>query len=252
MSTPASSAPSGIDLARVALKAARDAARKTSATVRKPPPRNRTARRRDGRDPLNLAAAFAGLIADRAWELPTEGASVLTRWPDLFPDLAANVAAVAYHPDRGQLDLLPASPSHAAQARILAPRLVEYLQAQTDTSAVRAIRVLAPGAVPQPVPQPSRPAAPTAAPAVKTRQDASPGYHQALAALHESTPQRTADPAVQAAVQRQNRSLPREPEYAFARDLALRQARPSSTAVDDTRARALARARAERSSGKAA
>ncbi|MEU4202570.1 hypothetical protein AB0B79_09740 [Streptomyces sp. NPDC039022] len=40
-------------------------------------------KKRDGREPYRLAAVPAGLMADRAWELPAADGSVLDRWPDI-------------------------------------------------------------------------------------------------------------------------------------------------------------------------
>ncbi|MEV4443505.1 hypothetical protein AB0K09_31845 [Streptomyces sp. NPDC049577] len=62
---------SGVDLARVALRAAREAARKNGGG-RKTKQRPRPARmaRRDGREPTGLAATIDALVTERAWELP--------------------------------------------------------------------------------------------------------------------------------------------------------------------------------------
>ncbi|GAA3086483.1 hypothetical protein GCM10020000_86450 [Streptomyces olivoverticillatus] len=101
--------PSGIDLARVALKAAREAAKKKGASARRtrPQPRRRSPRA-DGRDPVGLGAALESLVAARAWEMPVEGASVLDQWARIAgPGLAAHVTAVHFDPDSGRLDLLP-------------------------------------------------------------------------------------------------------------------------------------------------
>ncbi|MGW2262645.1 hypothetical protein ACWCXE_33355 [Streptomyces sp. NPDC001780] len=50
--------------------------------------------KRDGREPSGAAAGLAGLMADRARELPAAGGSVLDRWPDM-------AAAVAFHSETG-------------------------------------------------------------------------------------------------------------------------------------------------------
>ncbi|MER7029328.1 hypothetical protein [Streptomyces ramulosus] len=73
--------------------------------------------KRDGREPSGFAAVLAGLMTDRAWELPTAGGSVLDRWPDIAaavaPQLPHHVAAIAFHPETGQLHLRPDSPAIA-------------------------------------------------------------------------------------------------------------------------------------------
>jgi hypothetical protein len=67
---------SGVDLARVALRAAMEAARKNGngqKTKRKPRPV--TTVRRDGREPIRLSAAIGALVTERAWELPAASAT---------------------------------------------------------------------------------------------------------------------------------------------------------------------------------
>ncbi|MEU5425850.1 DciA family protein [Streptomyces olivoreticuli] len=238
--------PSGIDLARVALKAAREDAKKNGASARRtrPQPRRRSPRA-DGRDPVGLGAALEGLVDARAWEMPVEGASVLDQWARIAgPGLAAHVTAVHFDPDSGRLDLLPDSPAWGTQIRLLAPRLLAEIR--TTTTAIRQINTLAPGT------RPHRPAETTAAlpleepagPGPTSGGITPPGYHAALAALEASRPQRTVDGAVAAAIERQNRSpLMHEPAEDFARTLTRQH---TGRRTDDSRARALQRARQER------
>jgi hypothetical protein len=83
---------------------------------------------------------------------------------------------------------------------------------------------------------------------VRTRETASAGYRQALATHQASC--KTADPAIAAAVERQNREQAREPEHLFGDgQAALEELRPKAARLapaDDSRARALQRARTER------
>ncbi|MBZ4319234.1 DUF721 domain-containing protein [Streptomyces huiliensis] len=62
-------------------------------------------------------------MADRAWELPATGGTILDRWPDIAATIAPqpphHVAAVAFHPETGQLDLRPDSPAYATQLRLI-------------------------------------------------------------------------------------------------------------------------------------
>ncbi|MEU6300007.1 hypothetical protein [Streptomyces erythrochromogenes] len=67
--------PSGVDLARVALRAAREAAKKTGTRTAKSKPRPARPVRRDSRTPMGLGEAFTALIAERGWEIPAAGAS---------------------------------------------------------------------------------------------------------------------------------------------------------------------------------
>jgi predicted nucleic acid-binding Zn ribbon protein len=187
---------SGVDLARVALKAAQDAARKGSrdqSAARRSTQRPRRAStvRGDGRDPIGLGAAIAALIVDRAWEQPTAGGSVLDRWPEIAPELCARVAAVGFDPSCGRLDLRPCSAAWATQVRLVSGQLVQRANAAVGGGeVVRSVRVLPPGgAVPEPprAPSPSptdatdRPIRPPRTGAVGTA-----AYRQARAALRSA------------------------------------------------------------------
>lgn len=79
---PAADGPelSGVDLARVALRQAKEAAKKRGDSEAHTPRRpQQTAVRRDGREPSGFAAVLQGLMADRAWEVPAAGGTVLDR-----------------------------------------------------------------------------------------------------------------------------------------------------------------------------
>jgi predicted nucleic acid-binding Zn ribbon protein len=107
---------SGVDLARVALRAAKVAAQKNGGgrTVQ---PKTRTTRvvRRDGREPMGLGAAIGALVTERAWELPAAGASLRARWEAIAPELAGHVAAVGYDADSGRLTVCPESAAWATK-----------------------------------------------------------------------------------------------------------------------------------------
>lgn len=66
---------------------------------------------RDGREPTGFAAVLQGLMADRAWDIPAAGGSILDQWPAIAavvsPNLPAHIAAVAFHAESGQLDVRP-------------------------------------------------------------------------------------------------------------------------------------------------
>ncbi|MFH8419303.1 hypothetical protein [Streptomyces collinus] len=81
---------SGIDLARVALRAAMEAARKNGGGGQKAKqqPRAVTTVRRDGRDPMGLGVAIGALVTERAWELPAVGATLRERWAAIAPELS--------------------------------------------------------------------------------------------------------------------------------------------------------------------
>lgn len=260
---------SGVDLARVALHQAREAAKKRGISeARTPRRRHQRVVQRDGREPSGFAAVLQGLMADRAWELPAAGGTVLDRWPDIAaavaPQLPDHVAAVAFHPETGQLDLRPDSPAYATQLRLISARIVTAANESAGTGAVRSVRVLAVGAAPTPPtapPMPNSPAAPGVPETpVKTREMASPGFHQALAAHQAVTPAQRLDPGITKAVERQTRAM---------RALSRRAFPETEAAVDDapapinaahlqrrreaaaTEAAALRRARAERAARQA-
>ncbi|MGR3935233.1 DciA family protein [Streptomyces sp. BRA346] len=256
---PVSQELSGVDLARVALHAARDAARKRGATAEARTPRRRArVGQRDGRDPQGFAAVLQGLMADRAWDLPAVGGTVVDRWPGITATvaerLAEHVQAVAFDADRGQLDVRADSPAYATQIRLMTPRLMAAANEAVGREVVRSIRVLSPGA-----PASTRTSGGTnraASPPVpevpgRTRETVSPGYQRALAALQAGRPERAVDPQIAAAIERQNTSRGmREPEEAFgdgqAAVEALQAKAARTAAADSSRARALRRARAER------
>ncbi|WP_301128627.1 hypothetical protein [Streptomyces cacaoi] len=79
---------SGAALARVALQQARLAAKNTSGEARAPRRRRATAKKRNGREPAGIAAVLQGLMADRAWDIPAAGGTVLDRWPDIAAAVA--------------------------------------------------------------------------------------------------------------------------------------------------------------------
>ncbi len=251
---------SGVDLARVALHQAREAAKACGESgTRKAKRRTGTTVRRDGREPTGFAAVLQGLMADRAWDIPAAGGSILDQWPHiaagLSSTLAAHVQAVAFHAETGHLDLRPDSPAYATQLRLIGSRIVAAANDAAGTQAVRTVRVLAVGAVgPAPREAPALPAAAPQAP-VKTRDMALPGFHRALAAHHAVAPVRRVDPGIAEAVERQTaamRELSRRafPELEEPADNALapiEQARSERRRrADASHAAALRRARQDR------
>ncbi|MFJ8762871.1 DciA family protein [Streptomyces cyaneofuscatus] len=214
------------------------------------------------REPSGFAAVLQTLMADRAWELPAAGGTVLERWPDIAatiaPQLPDHVRAVTFHPETGQLDLLPESPAYATQLRLISTRIITEANATTGTGTVRTIRVLPPGTTP--ADQPARPASPSPAPTAphtptKAPQTPTDGYRETIAAHRTTwtTTRQHTNPEIQAAAERQLRERLREPEEHFAnghqalaelqaRAAAQQRVRPS----DVSRARALQRIAAER------
>ncbi|MFS0697994.1 DUF721 domain-containing protein [Streptomyces nitrosporeus] len=161
----------GVDLARQALLAAREAARKNGATSRKPKRRPAgTVVRRDGREPLGLGSAISRMMTERGMTAPAAGGSVLAGFDTLLatvaPELAGWVRAVGFDAETGRLDVVPDAPAVATKLRWTAPKLVAAATEKVPGANVRVLRVLAPAAVKagpataaEPAPPPTTPAA---------------------------------------------------------------------------------------------
>ncbi|WP_141658548.1 DciA family protein [Streptomyces mutabilis] len=181
--------PSGVDLARVALAAAKKAAKQRgTSTSAQRTPKNRPSARRGGRDPMGLGGALAQLVIERGWETPAAGGSVMDQWPTIAtPEVADHLRAVAFDEHTGRLDLLPATNAWATQARLTSAQLIRQANAAVGTEAIRQIRVLPVGARARTPVESTAPSPEAAAPAprgeIRTRENASPGYHRARAAL---------------------------------------------------------------------
>ncbi|MGX1913574.1 hypothetical protein ACWIID_32745 [Streptomyces phaeochromogenes] len=79
---------SGVDLARVALRAALATARKNGGHGRAAKVKPRTGSvvvHRDGREPMGLGAAIGMLVTDQAWELPAACVTLRERWEGIAP-----------------------------------------------------------------------------------------------------------------------------------------------------------------------
>ncbi|MGW3563546.1 DciA family protein [Streptomyces sp. NPDC000941] len=256
---------SGVDLARQALIAAREAAQKNGGRRQEKPKRSRTrAVRRDGREPLGLATAISLMMTERGMVAPAAGGSVLAKWADILaaaaPELAGHIKAVKFDADTGRLDVVPDAPAYGAKLRWSSPKLITAANEQVKGAGVRTLHILppAPGTA-DPASEAAAPTRQPAAPAgpVKTREMAPDGYRQALAAHQASRPERVLDPRIAAAIERQNASRGmREPEEAFGDGQAaieeLQTAAARDAAAGSGRARALRRARAERAGSGAA
>ncbi|MET8615831.1 DciA family protein [Streptomyces misionensis] len=257
---------SGVDLARVALHQALEAARaRGEGGTRKAKRRTGTTVRRDGREPAGFAAVLQGLMADRAWDVPAAGGSILDQWPDiaaaLSPKLASHAQAVAFHAETGQLDLRADSPAYATQLRLISSRIVTAANDAVGTQAVRTVHVLAVGAV-APAPRDAATTPTAAAPEtpVKTRDMAPPGFHRALAAHQEAVPPSRVDPHIAKAVELQTAAMRELSRRAFPEPGAVSDDAPAPLEeartgrrrqADASRAAALRRARAERAAREA-
>ncbi|WP_171053007.1 DUF721 domain-containing protein [Streptomyces marianii] len=145
--------PSGVDLARVALRAAKEQARARGAAAQEKRQARRggglrSGARADGRDPLPLGAAINRLITERGWETPAAVGGVMGRWPQIVgEDLAKHCVPLRYDedPDERVLTVQCDSTAWATQLRLLAPRLVARLNEDLGQGTVLMIKVLGPG-----------------------------------------------------------------------------------------------------------
>jgi predicted nucleic acid-binding Zn ribbon protein len=250
-------AASGADLARMALAAARANATTTpTPTVRKTRRSPRPARG-EGRDPAGLGNILSKLQAEQGWDAGLNGGNLLDQWATIAPtELADTVQAVAYDPDRGILELRPSSPAYATQIRLFQQQLIAHLNRQLGKNAVRAIRVLAPGADHKPtadaLDDPETPTVPAGP--VKTRDTAHRGYQATLAlALEHRVHHERVDPYEEQARRRQEAALRagRQSETEH-RDAVWEIDRLETARVDQAEAvrqAAIARARHERAGG---
>jgi len=144
---------SGVDLARVALRAAKEQARARGAAAQQKNQARRggglrSGARSDGRDPLALGSAINRLITERGWETPAAVGGVMGRWPQIVgDDLANHCVPVRYDEDPAErvLTVQCDSTAWATQLRLLAPQLVARLNADLGNGTVRMIKVLGPG-----------------------------------------------------------------------------------------------------------
>lgn len=153
--TPAPAESSGVDLARVALRAAKEQARARGAAAQQKKDSRRggglrSGARADGRDPLPLGAAINRLITERGWETPAAVGGVMGRWPQIVGDDVANhCVPERYDEDERILTVQCDSTAWATQLRLLTPRLVARLNEDLGHGTVRVIKVLAPQGPPQ-------------------------------------------------------------------------------------------------------
>ncbi|MEV6834491.1 DciA family protein [Streptomyces sp. NPDC051133] len=143
--------PSGVDLARVALRAAKEQARARGDAARQKKQARRggglrSGARADGRDPMALGAAINRLLTERGWETPAAVGGVMGRWPQIVgEDLAKHCVPQRYDEDERVLTVQCDSTAWATQLRVLAPTLVARLNEDLGHGTVRLIKVLNPG-----------------------------------------------------------------------------------------------------------
>ena len=142
--------PSGVDLARVALRAAKEQARaRGDAAQQKKQARRggglRSGARADGRDPMALGSAINRLITERGWETPAAVGGEMGRWPQIVgEDVAKHCEPETYDEDERVLVVRCDSTAWATNLRLLAPQLVARLNQDLGHGAVTLIKVQGP------------------------------------------------------------------------------------------------------------
>ncbi|WP_405992152.1 DUF721 domain-containing protein [Streptomyces sp. NBC_00986] len=146
--------PSGVDLARVALRAAKEQARaRGDAAQQKKQARRgglRSGARADGRDPMALGAAINRLLNERGWETPAAVGGVMGRWPQIVgEDLANHCVPEKYDEDERVLVVRCDSTAWATNLRLLAPQLVARLNEDLGHGTVKLLKVNGPAGPPR-------------------------------------------------------------------------------------------------------
>ncbi|MBM9505942.1 DUF721 domain-containing protein [Actinacidiphila acididurans] len=142
-------APTGVDLARVALRAAREQARaRGAAAVQKKQARRgglRSGARADGRDPLPLGTAIQRLITERGWETPAAVGGVMGDWAGTVgEDVALHCTPEHYDEQARVLTVRCDSTAWATQVRMLAAAFVRQINKRQGPDTVKMIKVLGP------------------------------------------------------------------------------------------------------------
>jgi predicted nucleic acid-binding Zn ribbon protein len=145
---------SGADLAREALRAAREAsaeraAKRTAEMQGRKPVKSRGRRRRwsgagpDDRDPQPFGRLVSRVALDRGWSPRLTDATVLGRWPQLVgAEIADHCTPLSLRD--GELVLQAESTAWATQLRTLQRQLLGRLAGAVGRDVVRRIRVVAP------------------------------------------------------------------------------------------------------------
>jgi len=153
-SEPTAGRSRGADLAREALRAAREAkaeraAQRAAEAEGRRPAQPRGRRKRwsgpgpDDRDPQPFGKLVSRVALDRGWSPKLTDATVLGRWPHLVgPEIADHCTPLSLRD--GELVLQAESTAWATQLRQLQRQLLSRLAAAVGKDVVRRIRVVGP------------------------------------------------------------------------------------------------------------
>ncbi|MGW7401834.1 DciA family protein [Streptomyces cyaneofuscatus] len=253
----ANSTASGVDLARVALRNARAAAKASPQKTRRTGAAPSRQARSGEREPQSLGTAISRMMAERGMQAGaaagTVRRTVLSQWATIAPELHGKVQAVQYDPATRTLHLRPCSPAYRTQLTLYQRELVARVNATAGADTVTALKILPPGSTDlqerlnrDPAVQP--PATPSVRPTAD-RPDAprprDPGYLAALTAHQQTWDRRQeTDPLIRAKAERQIRERIREPEHRFVEGRRAQTGRRAALDAADRSASNAARARA--------
>ncbi|WP_435245187.1 DciA family protein [Streptomyces tendae] len=236
----------GADLARIALRQAKESARRRGATAVKPKRSVRKARG-DSRDPLALGAVMQRLLVDNGWQEAAEGrGTLITQWPAIVgAERAEHWKAVRFDEATKTLTVVCESDSWARMLSLVSRNLINDANEAVPGAGLRAIQVrkgVHRGGRPaeEPAPRSPSPAPPTPQ---RPRSDApSPSYAGVRDQMRSAKADR--DAAVDAPSPRRIQERPENhvPARAYQEELEAQAARSA-----DVHRRALLRARQERS-----
>lgn len=201
--------PSGADLARQALAAARAAAR-TRPTQAKKTRRTLRPATGSGRDPQPLGGVLTSLSTTEGWAECLNGGDVVDRWTELCPSVyATTTQPTSFDADTGTLTVQTDSHTVAGHLRMMERQLISHINDKLGRNVIRKVRVGI--GVSRPTSEADDPgeAVPPAPAPVRTRETAHPGYRAtlALALEHRGTQHQRVDPYEAEARARQEAAL---------------------------------------------
>lgn len=119
---------SGADLARIALRQAKEAARRRGAQAAKPKASIRRISRTDSRDLKSLSGVLDQMVVDRGWEKSARAGDLLQRWPEIVgAERAHHWRAAGYDQATQTLSVVCDSPPWAASLKMLSQEVIEQV-----------------------------------------------------------------------------------------------------------------------------
>lgn len=186
---------SGADLARIALRQAKEAARRQGNQQAPKPKRTIRRRRYDGRDPLSLGSIWKQWLVDNGWEEAADGGSLLNQWPSIIgEDRAAHWHAVKYDETTKTLTVVCESDSWARMLSLVSRQLCDDVNRALKPGTLTTIKVRKgvhrPASAPEPSAAEPAPSPPTRSQPPGTQPTSD--YAQVRERLREEKAQRDA------------------------------------------------------------